>query len=329
MDFKKIIVTGSAGFIGFHLSRTLLDRGLSVVGVDNMTDYYDVRMKEKRNEILTKYKSFSFYKISVADHSVFSEVIKKEKPDIIIHLAAQAGVRYSLINPWSYVESNYLSTLNIFESTRSNNIKRVLIASTGAVYGNNKKQPFSENDPTETPISLYGATKKASELLAYTYHHLYGIEVGIMRFFTAYGIYGRPDLALFKFSKNITAGKPISVYNHGDMIRTFTHIEDVVDGVISLMNKEELSYDKYNFSGSDQVKLSDFVEMIEESLGKKAIINYLPMQAGDIKEAVVDISKAKKELGYNPKKNIKDGVKEFTKWFSENVDWLSKLDEPK
>lgn len=324
--YKKILITGTAGFIGFHLAKELLkNKNCKIIGVDIMTDYYDVRMKQKRNEILKRHPNYRFYKTNVADYKKFESIVKKEKPDIIIHLAAQAGVRYSLVNPWPYAESNYLATLNVLESAKRHGIKRVLVASSGSVYGKNEKMPFSEKHATDHPISIYGASKKASELLAHSYHHLYGIEVGLMRFFTAYGEYGRPDLALFKFVKSIITDKPIYVYNNGKMTRTFTHISDIISGIINLANKKELSCDIYNFSGNNPIKLLDFIKLIENSLDKKATINFLPMQPGDVKEALVDISKARKELNYNPKVSIEEGIDKFTRWFLNNKNWLLPL----
>jgi len=220
----KILITGSVGFIGFHLSKALLEQGEEVVGVDSFTDYYDPQMKEERNKILTSYDAYSFHKISIAEHEVFHKLVKEEKPDAIVHLAAQAGVRYSLTNPLAYAESNYLGTLNVFEAAKEEKISKVLYASSSSVYGDNKKLPFSESDRTDHPISLYAASKKANEVLAYAYHSLYGVNSVGLRFFTVYGTYGRPDLALFKFTKSILKGEAIDVYNNGDMKRSFTYI---------------------------------------------------------------------------------------------------------
>jgi len=325
MKYKRVLVTGTAGFIGFHLSERLLQEGVGVIGVDSLNDYYDVEVKNKRNEILKKNKNYHFYKTNIAEYEKLSKIIEKEKPEAIIHLAAQAGVRHSLVNPWIYAESNYLGTLNIFEVARRYNVKRVLFASSGAVYGNNTKMPFAIEDRTDTPISIYGATKKANELLAHSYHHLFGTEMGGMRFFTVYGQYGRPDLALFKFVRNILRDEPIDVYNKGKMTRTFTHVNDVVDGIIALLNKKDLKYEIYNFSGSDSITLSDFIDLIGKYVGKQAVKRFLPMQAGDIPVALVDISKAKKDLDYNPKVSIEAGVKDFVEWFMKNKDWLLKL----
>ena len=326
---KKILITGTAGFIGYHLASVLLERGDVVVGVDNFTPYYDVRMKEARHEILNKNKSFHFYNISIANYKDLDKVVKKEKPEIIIHLAAQAGVRFSLKNPWAYADANFLGTLNIFEVARQYGIKRVLYASSSSVYGDNKKMPFSEDDRTDNPISVYAATKKGNEMLAYSYHSLYGIETAGMRFFTAYGRYGRPDLALFKFTKNIIAGKPIDVYNRGKMKRTFTHISDIVSGILSLVEKKKLKCELYNLGGDESTTLLDFIKIIESRLGKKATMNMLPMQAGDVPAAVADTSKACCDLNYYPRVSIEDGVADFVDWFIENKKWLLRLKDPK
>lgn len=325
MKYKRVLVTGTAGFIGFHLTNKLLEEGIVVIGVDSLNDYYDVEVKNRRNKILEKNPNYHFYKTNIAEYDKLSKIIEKEKPEVIIHLAAQAGVRHSLVNPWIYAESNYLGTLNIFEVARRYNIKRVLFASSGAVYGNNTKMPFAVEDRTDTPISIYGATKKANELLAHSYHHLFGTEMGGMRFFTVYGQYGRPDLALFKFIRNILRDEPIDVYSKGKMTRTFTHVNDVVDGIVALLEKKDLKYEIYNFSGSDSITLSDFIDLIGKYVGKQAVKRFLPMQAGDIPVALVDISKAKKELGYNPKVRIEEGVKDFAEWFLKNKDWLLSL----
>jgi len=325
----KVLITGSVGFIGYHLSRALLERGDEVIGVDWVTDYYDPKIKEKRNEILITYDSYSFHKLSIADHDVFHKLVKKEKPDVIVHLAAQAGVRYSLTNPWAYAEANYLGTLNVFETARQEKISKVIYASSSSVYGDNKKLPFSESDRTDHPVSLYAASKKANEVLAYAYHSLYGVNSVGLRFFTVYGTYGRPDLALFKFTKSILKGDAIDVYNNGDMKRSFTYIDDIISGILTLLSKEVVGTDIYNLGGADSISLNDFVSLVEEHIGIKAKINYLPMQLGDVKEAVADITKAQKGLGFKPKTSIKEGVPIFIKWFLEEKDWLMTLEDGK
>jgi len=299
-----------------------------VIGIDNFTPYYDVRMKQARHRLLEKYKTFHFYKISIADYKTLEKVVEKEKPDVIVHLAAQAGVRFSLKDPWAYADSNYLGALNIFEVARHHGIKRVLFASSSSVYGDNKKMPFSENDATDHPISVYAASKKANEVLAYSYHSLYGIETAGMRFFTVYGRYGRPDLALFKFTKNILAGKRIDVYNRGKMKRSFTHIDDVVSGILALLERKTLTYEIYNLGGDKATSLLDFIRMIEKRIGKKAVMNLLPIQAGDVPATIADTTKARRDLKYRPRVSIEKGVEDFVAWFIENKNWLLRLKEP-
>lgn len=321
----RILITGTAGFIGFHLAKRLLEEGNTIIGVDSITDYYDTKIKIRRNKILLDYPKYKFYKKNIADYKELDKIVKKEKPESIIHLAAQAGVRYSLTNPWAYAEANYLGTLNIFETAKNNKIKRVLFASSSSVYGKNKKSPFSEEDRVDHPISIYAASKKANEVLAHSYNHLYGIETAGMRFFTVYGEYGRPDLALFKFAKNILADKPISVYNNGEMARDFTYVGDIVDGIIAILKKKDLGYEIYNLGGDNPTSLMKFIRLIEAHLGKKAKIEMLPMQAGDVKETFADITKARKELGFSPKVKIEEGVRIFLDWFINNKQWLLRL----
>ena len=326
---RIILVTGTAGFIGFHTARRLLADGYRVIGVDCMSDYYDTKIKLRRNNILLENKNYRFYKKDISKYKELDRIVKKEKPEAIIHLAAQAGVRYSLTNPWAYADANYLGTLNIFEAAKNNKIKRVLFASSSSVYGKNKKIPFSESDRTDEAISIYAASKKANEVLAHSYHHLYGIETAGMRFFTVYGEYGRPDLALFKFAKNILQDKPIDVYNNGEMARDFTYVGDIVDGIVAIMNKKELGYEIYNLGGDNPVTLMKFIQLIESRIGKKAKLNMLPMQPGDVKETFADISKARRELGFSPKVKIDEGVNIFVDWFMANKEWLLKLKDGK
>jgi UDP-glucuronate 4-epimerase len=324
----RILVTGVAGFIGFHTAKRLLEEGEEVLGIDIMSDYYDIRMKEKRLELLKTYEKFTFKKLNFADYKALEKLYEELSFEKIIHLGAQAGVRYSLENPWAYAEANYLGAMNIFELARRKGIKRVVYASTSSVYGDNVKQPFSEEDRVDTQISVYAATKKANEVLAYSYHHLYGLELAGLRFFTVYGTYGRPDLALFKFVKNILLDKPIDVYNNGDMKRDFTYVEDVVTGVLGALRKQELKYEIYNIGGDNPTELMRFIELIEENLGKKAEKNMMGMQAGDVKETVADVSKANKDLGYVAQTKVEEGVKIFCDWFIENKDWLLELKDP-
>src|SRR3989344_6466273 len=267
---KRILLTGAAGFIGFHTAKVLLERGDEVIGIDNLNDYYDPRIKLDRLEILKRDSKFKFYKQNIED-----PIEIKEKIDIICHLAAQAGVRYSLENPFAYEKSNMLGTLNIFEFARHNNIKNVVFASSSSVYGNEKEFPFKETQKLDTPISLYAATKKANELYAHVYHHLFGINMIGLRFFTVYGPWGRPDMALFTFTKNILEGKPIDVYNNGKMKRDFTYVDDIVSGVLaSLDNVETLKFEMFNLGRGEQVELLDFINEIEKNLDKKATKNF-------------------------------------------------------
>ena len=326
---RKILVTGTCGFVGFHLTKKLLKEGEVVIGVDCINDYYDPKMKSKRNEILLENENYSFNKLDLADFEKIDELIAKEKPNIIVHLAAQAGVRYSIDNPWAYENSNILGTMNIFECAKLNNIRRVIFASSSSVYGANEKVPFSETDSTDRAVSLYAASKKSNEVLAYSYHHLYGIEVAGLRFFTVYGTYGRPDMAYFKFVKKILNEEIIDVYNNGEMGRDFTYIDDIVTGIIGAMNKNELSYEIYNLGGDNPIRLMRFIEILEENLGKVAKKRFLPMQLGDVKETFADISKAKEHLGYEPKTKIEEGLKIFCKWFLENKNWLLELENTK
>jgi UDP-glucuronate 4-epimerase len=325
----KFLVTGTAGFIGFHLAQKLLSEGHEVVGVDNLNTYYDVTIKNKRNDLLRKNKNYRFYKQELADFENLNNIVKKEKPIMIVHLAAQAGVRYSLTNPWAYETSNTLGTLNVFESAKLNKIKRVIFASSSSIYGDNAKLPFSEDDRTDTQTSLYGASKKANEVMAYSYHHLYGMEVAGLRFFTVYGSYGRPDLALFKFCKNMLLGKEITVYNNGNMKRDFTYVSDIVDGIMGCIEKKDLKYELYNLGGDNSVNLMEVVRLLEKNLKVKAKIKFLPLQPGDVIETSADVSKARKQIGYNPKVRIEEGAKLFCEWFIKNKDWLLKLEEGK
>lgn len=306
-----ILITGSAGFIGYHTTKTLLERGEKIIGIDNLNDYYSVELKKARLQKLQQHKNFTFYKQDI------SEGIKiKEKPQKIIHLAAQAGVRYSIENPLIYEKSNNLGTLQVFEYARQNNIKQIIYASSSSVYGNMKRTPFSEEMQLDKPISLYASTKKNNELVAHTYHHLYGIKMTGLRFFTVYGPYGRPDMAIFKFTKNILEEKEIEVYNNGDMQRDFTYIDDIVQGVISSLDKE-LDFEIINLARGQTIKLTKFIEAIENATGKKANKNNKEMQPGDVYQTAGDITKAKKLLNYKPKTNIEEGVKKFVEWYKE------------
>ncbi|HNZ52066.1 MAG: UDP-galactose-4-epimerase [Candidatus Diapherotrites archaeon ADurb.Bin253] len=308
---KTILVTGAAGFIGFHTSKALLDRGDKVVGIDNLNSYYDPKLKLSRLDILKKYRNFKFYKQNIEDG-----IKIKEKIDVICHLAAQAGVRYSLENPFEYEKSNMLGTLTIFEFARNNKIKTIIYASSSSVYGNEKKVPFKESQKLDSPISLYAATKKANELYAYVYHHLFGINMTGLRFFTVYGPWGRPDMAIFKFTKNIIENKPIDVYNNGKMKRDFTYIDDVVSGILSSIDKG-YAFEIFNLGRGKQEELINFIDEIERNVGNKVKRNLLPLQAGDVLETFADTTKARKLLNYKPKTSINEGIKNFVKWYKE------------
>jgi len=319
---KKILITGTAGFIGFHTAKHFLERGDAVVGVDDFNPYYDVRIKERRNDILEKFPKFKLYRKSIADYAALKKVFATVKPDVVIHLAAQAGVRYSLKNPWAYADSNYVGTLNMFQAAHEANIKTVIYASSSSVYGDNSKTPFAEDDRTDTPISTYAASKKANELLAYSYHHLYGMNMIGLRFFTVYGDFYRLDMALHKFAKSIFMGKEITLFNNGDMHREFTHIDDIVIGIVGALDKKITGYKLYNLGGGEIIKLKRFVALIEKGLHKKAKIKLAPIQAGDLKDTIADITKARRDLGFKPKVTIEAGISRFCKWFLANKSWL-------
>lgn len=312
----KVLVTGSAGFIGFHTSLALLARGDKVIGVDNLNNYYDVSLKESRNKILLKNKNYKFYKSDIANYPSLLKIFSKEKPDKVIHLAAQAGVRYSISNPFAYEESNLKGFLSVLEGCRASGINSIVYASSSSVYGNNKKTPFSESDKVDEPISLYAATKKSNEETAYVYHNLFGINSIGLRFFTVYGPYGRPDMALFSFVKNIVEGKPIELYNNGEMERDFTYIDDIVEGVLLSLDKCK-GYEIINLGRGESRNLGEFVSSIESALKINAKKELLPLQKGDVLVTSADISKAKKLLGYSPKTSINDGIKKFVEWYKE------------
>ena len=327
----KIFLTGSSGFIGFHLSKKLLDKGHSVHGFDSMNNYYDIKLKKARYQILKKYKKFSFTKGKLENQKILSNSILKFKPKTIIHLAAQAGVRYSIEKPRVYLDSNITGTYNIIELAKKVNVKHLLIASSSSVYGANKKLPFKEIDKTETQLSIYAATKKSTESIAHSYSNIWKIPITMLRFFTVYGPWGRPDMALFKFTKGIIDKKKIDIYNQGKMYRDFTYIDDVVEGISALINKapnlkqlgkiknDSLSpiapFRVLNIGNTRKVYLLDFINALEKELGKKAIRNYMPMQKGDVKMTLSDTTLLKKLTGYNPKTNYKVGIKQFLTWY--------------
>lgn len=326
----KVLVTGTAGFIGFHTANRLLRDGHVVVGIDNLNDYYDPKLKLRRNSLLKKNKNYKFYKVDIADKDKIEKVFKKEKPDAVIHLAAQAGVRYSLENPWVYDRSNHLGTLSIFENARKYGVTRVLYASSSSVYGTNTEMPFSEKHRIDNPISLYAASKRANEGLAHTYHYLFGMDMIGFRFFTVYGPWGRPDMAFFNFIKNIQDGTPVVLYNEGNMWRSFTYVDDVVDSLVHFVDKKhKTGHRVYNLGGSEVIKVSDLIKHFEKALQKKAIIKHEPMHKADVLKTHADTSKIKKDTGKSPKTKINKGLKEFVDWYLENERWLKKLAKAK
>ncbi len=316
IEFESALVTGSAGFIGFHLSRVLLEADHRVIGIDNLNPYYDVTLKRARLEILNGYDRFQFYKMDLQDIDGLKKVFSSQSPEVICNLAAQAGVRYSLTDPFSYQKSNLEGFLNILELAREFKIKNLVYASSSSVYGNNKKIPFSVADRVDNPISLYAATKKANELMAHAYHHLYGIPCTGLRYFTVYGPWGRPDMALFLFTDAILKGRPIDVYNYGKMRRDFTYISDVVDGTVTAMHRP-FDYAIFNLGNSHPVELMDFIGILEKELGKKAEKNMLPLQPGDVPETAADIRESKEKLGYEPKVTVREGIRSFVEWYRE------------
>ena len=311
----KVLITGGAGFIGSAIAKKLIDRGDKTVLVDNFNDYYDPKLKHDRiKKFLKGYeKGFKVYTGDIRDRAFLEKVFKKERPDKVIHLAAMAGVRYAILHPLLYVDVNVMGTTNMLDVAVKYKIKNFIYASSSSVYGNNKKQPFSESDPVDTPISPYAASKKATELLAHCFSHIHGIKTTGLRFFTVYGPWGRPDMALFKFVKNILAGKPIDVYNRGKMSRNFTYIDDIVSGTIKVLDAD-LPCGVMNIGGDKEEKLLRYIEVIEDCLGKKAKKNLLPMQPGDVPATVADIRKLRK-LGWKPTTRIEVGIKNFIEWY--------------
>ncbi len=314
----KILLTGCAGFIGSHVSEALLKRGDSVVGVDNINDYYDTKKKEKNLEILKKNKNFIFYKEDIRNYEGLKEIFDKEKPDKVVHIAARAGVRPSIQNPLLYEEVNVKGTLNLLDLAKDHKIKSFVFASSSSVYGNRKKIPFSETDNVDNPISPYAATKKAGELICYTYHHLYNMKITCLRFFTVYGPRGRPDMAPYLFTDWIYNGKPIKRFGDGSTKRDYTFITDIVKGVVASIDKE-LDFEIINLGNNKPVMLNDFIKTIEKVTGKKAVIKELPMQPGDVDITYADVSKAEKLLGFKPTTSIEEGMKKFFEWYKKNV----------
>lgn len=328
----NILVTGAAGFIGFHLSKRLLEEGYQVVGLDNLNDYYDVQLKKDRLAQIEHYETLDFHQIDLADRDSLNQLFKQYEFPYVVNLAAQAGVRYSIDNPHAYVESNLTGFVNLIECCRHHNIKHLVYASTSSVYGANKKQPFSEDQGTNHPLALYPATKKANELIAHSYAHLFQLPTTGLRFFTVYGPWGRPDMALFKFTKNILEDKPIDVYNYGDMIRDFTYVDDIVEGVYRAIfsiaqpdpewdaynpspGTSYAPYTVYNIGNNKPTPLADFIQAIETALGKQAQYNSLPMQPGDVPSTDADISQIQKTIHYKPKIGLLEGVARFVTWY--------------
>ena len=311
---KKILVTGSAGFIGYHLSKTLLDEKYEIFGVDNINDYYNTRLKMDRLELLKNYSNFKFKKLDISDRNAITTVFNSFEPEIVVNLAAQAGVRYSIQNPYAYMDSNLIGFLNIIELCRHQNINGLIYASSSSVYGLNKKMPFSTTDKTDTPIALYGATKKANELIAHAYSHLYQLKTTGLRYFTVYGPWGRPDMAMLIFTKSIIEGKPISVFNNGKMKRDFTYIDDIVNGTKNaILNNYDCEI--FNLGNSKSEKLMDMISIIEKELDKKAKINFEPMQPGDVKASFADIERSKELLSFEPKTSISSGIPKVIEWY--------------
>jgi len=314
---KNYLITGSAGFIGFHLSKRLVSDNSIVVGIDNINDYYDQNLKKDRNKILKKHQNYKFKKIDIRNYKKLESVFKKYKFECVINLAAQAGVRYSLINPKSYIDNNIVGFFNVIDLSKKYNVKKILYASTSSIYGIQKKFPIKENFDTNNPIQLYAATKKSNEAIAAAYSKLYSINTVGLRFFTVYGPWGRPDMALFKFVKNIINGKRIDVFNKGKHKRDFTFVDDIVDGIIKIVKKRKkiLSHNIYNIGSGKNVSLMDYIKCIEKNLNKKAIKNFLPLQKGDVIKTHSNIQLLKKDYGYVPKTNVAQGVKKFINWY--------------
>ena len=311
----NILVTGSAGFIGFHLSKALLERGDFVVGLDNFNNYYDINLKKDRNTILAKNKNYKLYELDVSEDNEIAKILKNEKIDIICHLAAQAGARHSLEHPDLYIKSNVIGSNNVFEAARKADVQNIVYASSSSVYGNNET-PWSEIQQVDSPINPYGASKRAVEIMAYTYHHLYKLHLTGLRFFTVYGPWGRPDMAYFKWAEKIVAGQPIDIYNNGEMKRDFTYIDDIVAGIIAALGNPKAN-SIYNLGNSKSEELGKLVSLLEAGLGRKAKKNFMPMQAGDFLENFADITKAKRDLGFEPKTSLEEGIKQFTNWYKE------------
>lgn len=318
---KKYLVTGGAGFIGFYLSKALLEKGAQVVGLDNLNDYYDVSLKKDRLSILKQYSGYRFVKADLADKEAVLGLFEEYRPQIVINLAAQAGVRYSIDNPDAYIQSNIVGFFNILEACRHFPVEHLVFASSSSVYGGNKKVPFSVKDQVDKPVSLYAATKKSNELMAYSYSKLYQIPLTGLRFFTVYGPMGRPDMAYFKFAKKIMAGEPIQIYNNGDMRRDFTYIDDIITGVENILcnppteDENGAAYRIYNIGNNQPENLMDYIAVLEKCLGREAKKEFLPMQPGDVYETYADVQDLIDDYGFKPSTTIEEGLGKFAQWF--------------
>lgn len=334
INAENILVTGAAGFIGFHLCSRLLKEGFAVTGIDNMNPYYDVGLKEARLAQLLSYGKFAFVKTDIAGKEALERVFEKNKFDVVVNLAAQAGVRYSLKNPHAYIDANIVGFTNILECCRHNGVKHLVFASSSSVYGANTKMPFSVHDNVDHPVSLYAATKKANELMAHSYSHLFGLPCTGLRFFTVYGPWGRPDMALFLFTEAILEGRPIKVFNHGKMTRDFTYIDDIIEGVIRIMKKvpepdtgwsgkspdpgtSYAKYKIYNIGNNSPVELIKFIEHIEYALGRKAKKEFLDLQPGDVVSTYADVDDLMRDAGFKPQTPLETGIERFVKWYME------------
>ena len=318
---KRYLITGGAGFIGFYLSKALLEKGAEVVGLDNLNDYYEISLKEDRLAILRELEGYRFVKADLSDEEAVFRLFAEYKPQIVVNLAAQAGVRYSIDNPDAYIQSNIVGFYNILEACRHYPVEHLVFASSSSVYGGNKKVPFSTQDQVDRPVSLYAATKKSNELMAYSYSKLYQIPLTGLRFFTVYGPMGRPDMAYFKFAKRIMADEPIQIYNNGDMLRDFTYIDDIITGVENILcnppstDENGAAYKIYNIGNNKPEKLMDYIAVLEKCLGKEAKKEFLPMQPGDVYETYADVTDLMRDYGFKPSTTIEEGLSKFAEWF--------------
>ena len=328
---KVILVTGAAGFIGFHLSKQLLEKGVKIIGYDNINEYYDVRLKYARLDILNQYENFTFIKGDLADKDKVNDLFETYKPEIVVNLAAQAGVRYSIENPQAYMDSNIIGFFNILEACRHYTVEHLVYASSSSVYGANKTIPFSTADKVDTPVSLYAATKKSNELMAYCYSKLYSIPSTGLRFFTVYGPYGRPDMAYFSFTDRIMSGKSIKIFNNGDMHRDFTYIDDIVEGMERLLcnppkeDENDVQHKIYNIGNNKPEKLMDFIQTLENCLGVTAEKEYYPMQPGDVYQTYADVTDLMEDFDFKPDTSIEEGLSKFVKWYKE--EWSKYQDQ--